>query len=256
VNADDTEIISALQHNREIHRNRESWARRPLLRQIYADFYQLIKGRLAPREGVILELGSGMGNVKDSIPECITSDLFPNPWLDRQENAYKLSFADAAIGNLILFDVWHHLRYPGTALNEFRRVLQIGGRLIIFDPAMGLLGRFVYGCFHHEPLGLTEPIEWFAPRGFKPEEAPYYAAQGNASRIFAENSACRKDLQSWRILEVKPLAALSYVGSGGFSKPQLYPTKLYRVGRAFDKQLSKWPRIFATRILIVLERSV
>ena len=66
-----------------------------------------------------------------------------------------LTFADESVANLILFDVWHHLEYPGTALAEFQRVLAKGGRLVIFDPAMGLLGRAVYGLCHHEPLALT-----------------------------------------------------------------------------------------------------
>jgi hypothetical protein len=47
------------------------------------------------------------------IPECVTTDIFPNPWLDRVENAYALNFADASVGNLILFDVFHHLEFPG-----------------------------------------------------------------------------------------------------------------------------------------------
>ena len=30
---------------------------------------------------------------KDHLPDCITTDVFPNPWLDRVENAYALAFA-------------------------------------------------------------------------------------------------------------------------------------------------------------------
>jgi len=57
-----------------------------------------------------------MGSIKEVIPDCVTTDLFPNPWLDRQENAYHLGFADGSVSNLILFDVWHHLRYPDQPL--------------------------------------------------------------------------------------------------------------------------------------------
>ena len=92
-----------------------------------------------------------MGRIKDVIPQCVTTDLFPNPWLDRQENCYQLSFADGSVSHLILFDVWHHLRYPGTALREFHRVLAPGGRLILFEPAASWVGRLVYHFFHHEP---------------------------------------------------------------------------------------------------------
>ena len=103
--------------------------------------------------------------------------------VDRVENAYSLSFPGDR-SQTHLFDVWHHLEYPGTALAEFYRVLTPGGRLVIFDPAMGILGRIVYGLFHHEPLGLRDEIRWWAPAGFSPSEMTYYAAQGNAHRIF------------------------------------------------------------------------
>src|SRR6478672_1894101 len=85
------------QHNIEIQRNREAWQRKPMLREVYHEFYRRIAARIDPAiPGPVVELGSGMGRIKDVIPQCITTDLFPNPWLDRQENAYRLSFADGA----------------------------------------------------------------------------------------------------------------------------------------------------------------
>jgi len=101
------------QHNVEIQINREAWDRKPVLRKIYHEFYRLIASRLDPTlPGPIAELGSGMGRIKEVIPQCILTDLFPNPWLDRQENCYQLTFADGELSHLILFDVWHHLRFP------------------------------------------------------------------------------------------------------------------------------------------------
>ena len=186
-----TVCLSPEQHNIEILENRKLWEKKPLLHKVYSQFYREIARQLKPDvPGLIVELGSGMGNVKEYIPQCITTDIFPNPWLDRVENAYRLSFDKGEVGNLILFDVWHHLQYPGTALNEFSRILAPGGRVILFEPAMGLIGRFVFGHFHHEPLGLDDEIQWNAPDGFS-GDAAYYAAQGNASRVF--RSAAFKD---------------------------------------------------------------
>jgi len=246
-------MASLEQHNLEIHENREHWNRKPLLRRVYSQFYREIAKRITPEiPGLIVELGSGMGNIKDHLPGCITTDVFSNPWLDRVENAYALSFPDHSVSHLILFDVWHHLQYPGNALREFSRVLVPGGRLIIFEPAMGAFGRVVFGLFHHEPLGLDRPIEWDAPESFRPEDPGYYAAQGNASRVFKSGEFCKK-LDGWKLREIKYSSAVAYLGSGGFRGPQLYPAALAPVVDALDGLLSRFPML-ASRMLVTLEK--
>ncbi len=247
------QMTSIEQHNREIHENIEYWNRKPLLQRIYADFYREIAARVNPSvPGTIVELGSGMGNIKERLPNCITTDVFPNPWLDAVENAYSLSFRDSSVGHLILFDVWHHLEFPGTALREFYRVLRPEGRLIVFDPAMGLFGRMVFGMFHHEPLALRDRIAWYAPASFSAEAHRYYAAQGNASRIFGGHEF-RDRLEDWRVLEIRYFSALSYLASGGLRGPQFYPEALLPVLQGIDRMLSRFP-LLASRMLVVLAK--
>jgi SAM-dependent methyltransferase len=240
------------QHDLEIQANRLAWQRKPQLRSVYRGFHELIASRLDRTvPGLVVELGSGMGSIKDVIADCVTTDLFPNPWLDRQENAYRLSFADATVSNLILFDVWHHLRYPATALREFRRVLAPGGRVIVFDPAISWAGRVIYGLFHHEPIGMRLPITWDAPAGFKPEDSDYFAAQGAATRIFWRHESPER-LAGWTLAEVTPLPSFEYFATGGFSGPQIGGPGLFRIWRRLDRSLSRWPNLFAARLLVVL----
>jgi SAM-dependent methyltransferase len=246
--------IEVGQHNLEIQANAGHWRRKPLLQKIYRDFYNEIAGELRRDvPGETVEIGSGIGNLKTVVPEALATDIFPNPWLDRIENAYAMSFSDGSVANLILFDVWHHLEYPGTALAEFRRVLAPEGRLIIFDPAMGMLGRLVYGLFHHEPLGLGKKIRWHAPSDFSPDEMTYYAAQGNAQRIFFSGEGAT-ELNDWRIMRRSLFAGIPYVASGGFRGPQLYPERLLPALRALDRMASRIPALFATRLLVTLEK--
>jgi len=243
------------QHNLEIHANAEVWRRKPLLRDIYDGFYAQIAAELPPAElGPVVELGSGMGNFKRILPQCMTTDLFPNAWLDRQENAYAISFPDDSVGAFVLLDVFHHLRHPGAVLRELRRTLRARGRVILFEPDMGLLGRFIYGMFHHEPLGLREPIAWDAPADFTPANHGYYAAQGNAHRIFVRGER-PGSLDGWNVLRVQRQPALGYVASGGFGGPQLYPRALLPVFKAFDVILRCLPGLFSTRLLVVLEKN-
>ena len=243
------------QHNREIHENAELWKKKPLLQGIYANFYAEIALRIQHEHaGLIVEIGSGIGNLKQCVPECITTDLFENPWLDQVENAYALTFHEGTVGNLILFDVWHHLQYPQTALREFYRVMVHGGRLIILDPAMGLMGRLVYGLFHHEPLGLNEPIEWEAPSDLIPANFPYFAAQSRAWKIFCSEK-WPPQLTGWSRKEVTVWSSLDYLGSGGFRGPQMYPTSTWPLLRKADRLLSRFPKLFGSRMVVVLSKN-
>lgn len=241
-------------HQDSIEKNSEHWKRKPLLRALYGDFYRLIASHLSNLpQSKIVELGSGLGNIHEVIPGCIRTDLFPNPWIDQVENAYRLSFADESVSDLILTDVFHHLKYPGTALQEFRRALRKGGRVLMLEPCLSALGLVVYGALHDEPVAIGKQIEWEAPAGWSPEQIDYYAAQGNASRVFV-GKRFRHKLGDWRTVKTKRLSAIAYAASGGFSKPQLYPTSALPLLRKFEKVLDLFPALFATRLLVILEK--
>jgi SAM-dependent methyltransferase len=241
-------------HQEFINKNIESWNRKPLLHILYGDFYRLIAKNLSSLpDRKIVELGSGLGNIKEFIPDCMRTDLFPNPWIDQVENAYRLSFTDESISDLILTDVFHHLKYPGAALQEFHRVLRKGGRVIMLEPYVSVLGLLIYGAIHQEPVALTKKIEWLAPADWSPDDIDYYAAQGNATRVFI-GKKFRSALQPWDRIETIRLSALAYAASGGFSGPQLYPKSILMLIKGAEKLLDLFPFLFATRLLIILEK--
>ena len=249
-----TGILDINLHQDLIDKNQEYWNRKPLLRILYRDFYRLISTHLSRLpDSKIVELGSGLGNIHEVIPECIRTDLFPNPWIDQIENAYKLSFADKSVSDLILTDVFHHLKYPGTALNELHRVLREGGRVIMLEPCLSVLGLIVYGASHDEPIAVTKEIQWSAPDHWSPESIDYYAAQGNAVRIFVSNKY-RSNLMNWKKVQTVRLSAIAYAASGGYSKPQFYPTSFLPIIKKLEKFLDLFPALFATRLLVILEK--
>jgi SAM-dependent methyltransferase len=248
-----TGLLTENQHLIEIRRNKEAWQKKAVLRQAYAVLYRQICPQLSSVEGSTVELGSGIGALKEFLPNCVTTDIFPNSWLDRVENAYGLSFPSASLSNLILFDVFHHLQWPGSALREFARVVRQQGRVILMEPGFGLLGKFVYGHFHHEPVGFGQPISWDRRAVDGNSAGAYYAAQANAWRLFRLREGTGR-LPEWKTILVKPLAAFSYVASGGFSRPSLYPSFLFPFVRSFDQIADFLPSLFATRLLVVLER--
>jgi hypothetical protein len=107
--------------------------------------------------------------------------------------------------------------------------------------------------FHVEPIAVTKKIEWFAPEGWSSENIDYYAAQGNATRIFV-SKGYQSNLTSWRKVETIRLSAVAYAASGGYSKPQLYPTRLLPLIKKAEKGLDIFPNLFATRLLVILEK--
>jgi SAM-dependent methyltransferase len=232
-----------------------AWTRKAVLREIYREFYEIINSYLRRDiNGEILELGSGIGRIKEVIPECICSDTEKNMWVDREENAYKLSFRNSSVSNIILFDVFHHLEFPGDALREFHRVLANSGRVLLFEPCISLLGMVVYGLFHDEKIGLNENISWHSTPEPRSHEYAYYANQGNASRIFIGKGYSQL-LNGWDVVKLERMSAISYIASGGYSGPQLYPDSCYQFMRKIDRICDHFPRLFSTRMLVVLEKA-
>lgn len=243
--------VALTQHQNEIQRNARAWEHKPLLRQIYAGFYdrvlQLIDRSLP---GAIVEIGSGIGNLKTRLPEAIATDLFPNPWLDVICDGYELPFADGALSHLILFDVFHHLRAPRAFLREAHRVLTPDGRVILFEPFISSLSYPVYAWLHHESIATDEKI---SADEVLPRPREYYAAQGNATQMFF-NGKHESDSKGWTVFHREAFASFAYLFSGGFSRPAVYPLALLPVCRKVDGWLSRWPRLFGARCLVGLRR--
>jgi len=238
------------QHQTEIERNRAAWNSKPLLREIYASFYARIVGLIdRSLHGRIVEVGSGIGNLRTHAPEATCTDLFPNPWLDLVCDGYELPFRNGTLSHLILFDVFHHLQRPAAFLEEARRVLCPHGRLILFEPVMSLASLPVYGLFHHEPVALGQPIDM---RNAPPAPRDYHAAQGNATRLFFKREGTGWPA-GWRTFHAQAISSFSYLLAGGFSKPALYPQALFGPLQQLDRVLSRWPGLFGARCLVGLE---
>ncbi len=238
------------QHQVEIQRNLHAWQSKPLLQNIYAGFYARILGLIDQKiPGRIVEIGSGIGNLKSHLPGAITTDLFPNPWLDLTCDGYELPFASGSLSHLVLFDVFHHLRAPNAFLVEARRVLNPQGRLILFEPFISLASFPVYGLLHHEPIGWRKTISLDKNL---PRPRDYYAAQGNATRMFFGNEFPGWH-DGWKTFHAEAFSAFHYLLSGGYSKPAMYPTGCLNFIQRVDKTFSCLPKVFGGRCLVGLK---
>jgi len=65
-------------HQDLIEKNYHLWNRKPILHKCYIEFHQLMASYLSKLpDGKMVELGAGMGNIHETIPDCIRTDLFP-----------------------------------------------------------------------------------------------------------------------------------------------------------------------------------
>jgi SAM-dependent methyltransferase len=226
-----------------------AWQSKPLLRQLYAAFFQRITALIVPQlPGRIVELGAGVGNLKSVLPRVITSDLAPEPWADLVCDAYELPFADGSLSHLVLLDVFHHLEAPNAFLREARRVLTHGGRVILLEPYISLSSFPVYALLHHEPVAALAPVNLATD---PPRPRGYYAAQGNATRLFFRGEVPGW-APGWEVFHRRAFSDFAHLFSGGYSKPSFYPARCLQILQRCDATLSRWPRLFGARCLVGL----
>ena len=100
------------------------WKRKPVLRLIYEDFYDRLVAQCQP--GLTIEIGGGIGNLKERLGEVVTTDIQFGRWLDCVADAQRLPFAASCAANIVMVDVLHHVEFPVAFFREVERVLRRG----------------------------------------------------------------------------------------------------------------------------------
>jgi len=235
----------------ELRELRAAWERRPLIRRLYAQWFELVEHALSRVEGPTVELGSGFGALKDALPQVLTTDVEPTPWAEQVVDAEQLPFDDRSVANLVLVDVFHHLASPARFLDEATRVLAPGGRVVVLDPYISPVSRLAYS-FHHERVDLQ--ADAFASDD-RVAGAPMASNQGRATLAFFRGAdELARRWPALRIVERRRLSLLVYPLSGGFRQRPLLPVRLARPAELLERALAPAARLLAFRCLVVLER--
>ena len=227
------------------------WHERPLLRELYREWHRLVASCLADVEGASLELGAGTARFSEVAPFVVPTDVEATRWAQEVVDAEALPYEDSSVANLVLIDVFHHLARPARFLDESRRVLVPGGRVVILDPYCSPLSTFAYKRFHHER---TDP----SARAFEDDlglaGSPLTSNQARATLVFfREANTLRERWPELRIAERRRLSFFLYPLSGGYSRRPLVPGRLYRPLAALERALRPLAPLAAFRCLVVLE---
>ena len=234
-----------------LREHERAWNERPLLRRIYREWFELIASRLAQGPGPTIELGSGIGRLREAVPELVTTDVEPTPWADRVVDAAELPYGDGELSNIVMVDVFHHLPRPASFLDEARRTLAPGGRVVMLEPYCSPLSSLAYRLLHHEQLDLDGDA--FAGWASEDPLADANIAQPTLA-FFRQLDELRRRWPELPVAERRLSTLFLYPLSGGFSKRRLVPTAAYRPLAALERALSPLLPLAAFRCLVVLER--
>src|SRR5437867_3468462 len=109
-------------------RDRETLKQRAFLRKLYTDFYNELFTSDIPK-GLLVELGSGGGFIKDIMPRVTTSDIIKGPEIDKVFSATRIPFASKSVAAFVMVDVLHHIKDVEKAFSEMQRCLKKGGKI-------------------------------------------------------------------------------------------------------------------------------
>ncbi len=124
-----------------------------MLKSCYSDFYEKIlkiekKYGENKNKDIRLELGSGVGFIKNFDKEIITSDVVYNRFTDKTINANEIPYGENKIDSIFGIFCFHHFKDPFAFIKSIETKLKIGGVCILVEPYYGPLASIIYKRVH------------------------------------------------------------------------------------------------------------
>lgn len=237
----------------QLHRHRRMWENKPQVRAQYRYWYRMVADQMIDLSPSV-ELGCGCGSFRAFRPDVIATDAMATPWCDRVADACGMPFEDDSVGNLVMFDVLHHIPKPLCVFEEASRVLQPGGRIIVVEPLLTAWSRIVYH-FHHEPS--DETVDLFNVPKAPPASSADYANAATATILFQKcRRAFLERFPRLRWVSSRPFSCLAYPLTGGFQPFCLVPAfAVEPLSRIEDFVITRMKcRFLALRTMVVMEK--
>jgi SAM-dependent methyltransferase len=224
---------------------------KPFLERIYTQWYTSLLETVPPGPGIVLELGSGAGFIKELSARCVTSEVFFVPHVDLVCDGCRQPFRDGSVKAILMTDVFHHIPRITDFLLEANRCVRPGGVISMIEPWVSPWSRFVWGKLHHEPF-LPDTPNWHFQ-----ESGPLSGANGALPWIVLERDLRKFSelMPNWRIETLRPFMPLKYLISGGVSLRSLMPGWSYEFWTLFEACLSPVMRFVSTFAHITLVKN-
>lgn len=227
--------------------------KKPFLRRLYQEWYEIIAAALPGGSGKVLEIGSGSSFIKSCIPEAITSEILNSAKVDIILDGHKLPFKEGALRCLILVDVLHHLNKPASFFTEVTRCVRCGGAVVMIEPWVTTWSRLIWEKLHHEPF-LPTSAQWEYSLA-----DPLLGANTALPWILFDRDRLRFEsyFPQWQIKTIQPMMPFRYLFSGGVSYRNLMPAWSYSFWKKLEDKLEfsmKRIGMFAKIVLVKKEK--
>jgi SAM-dependent methyltransferase len=245
--------VTARRLTEDLEVQRRAWEERPLVRALYRSWYARMARLLAQGDGPTVEVGTGIGTLRESIPGVVATDVEPTPWSHRVADAQDLPYEEGSLANIVGVDVLHHLPRPLRLLAEARRTLRPGGRLVLLEPYGSPASTLSYRFLHHEDWDArADPFADVALSSDRPLDA-----NGALPTLlfFRHAGELRRRFPELAVVHSERLATVAYPLSGGFTRRPLVPPRATGRLLALEERLHWLSPVLAFRCLVALQRS-
>ena len=202
---------------------------------LYKTVFSRITSYIPANSKVLIEIGSGNGISKKSMPGIIATDISFHELLDASCDSIALPFRSNSIDAIVIKDVLHHLPDVELFLKEVHRVLRTNGRLVVFDPYWGLLARFVYRFLHQEKFDVKAKTWSFT------SNSPWDSNQALTYLLLRrDRTRFEKEFNFFKIEEHEKLIGPSFLLSGGVSRRTFVSGRFLSLLLKWEMRQSNW----------------
>ena len=230
---------------------RHIWDNSPVLRRFYTELWDWALEEV--HDAPVVELGGGAGLIRTLHPHVVTTDLLPFPWSSLRCDASQLPFADNSVAALLCIGFFHHCVNPHHFFQEIQRVLKPQGRLIIIDPWIAPLSRWVYRLGTDEDLDLNEPP---FETSRQTSNAPLLSANvARATNIFGRHAdEFQQHFPNLQLVQLQRVNLFRHLIAGSCVQKSPFPTWTYPLASFLDSTLGPLRSLTSMCAKIVLEK--
>ena len=202
-------------------------------------------------EGKKLELGAGGGFMEEFIPDLIRTDVVELPFLDGVCFAENIPFREGELSAIVMVNVLHHIPNARSFYKEATRTLKTGGRVVMIEPTVTLLSRFVYRYLHHEPFD-PQAEHWDLP--------PAGRLSGGNDALpwiihYRDASAFEREFPQLRLIYKTQFDSFVHILSGGVTTKGYVPLSILKAFNLMENIIWFTMPLVGLFQMIVLEKN-